>query len=70
MATATGSYRIDTILACGGGTKNPVFLREHADITGYSIMLSKEQESVLLGSAMLGVVALARNPICLLPWLL
>jgi len=27
-------YAIDTIVACGGDTKNPVFLREHADITG------------------------------------
>ena len=27
-------YRIDTLFVCGGGTKNPVFLREHADITG------------------------------------
>ena len=32
-------YRIDTLLACGGGTKNPVFLREHADITGCKIVL-------------------------------
>jgi len=26
-------YAIEIILACGGGTKNRVFLREHADIT-------------------------------------
>ncbi|MEW4564550.1 FGGY-family carbohydrate kinase [Bremerella sp. JC770] len=50
-------YRIDTIFACGGGTKNPVFLREHADITGCRVVLSEEPESVLLGSAMLGAVA-------------
>lgn len=50
-------YRIDTIVACGGGTKNPVFLREHADITGCQIMLPREPEAVLLGSAMLGAVA-------------
>lgn len=50
-------YRIDTIFACGGGTKNPVFLREHADITDCRVVLSKEPESVLLGSAMLGAVA-------------
>ena len=34
-------YRIDTLLACGGGTKNPVFLREHADITGCRIVLPR-----------------------------
>lgn len=50
-------YRIDTVFACGGGVKNPVFIREHADITGCRIVLPKEPESVLLGSAMLGAVA-------------
>ena len=50
-------YQIDTVLACGGGTKNPVFLREHADITGCKIVLPREPEAVLLGSAVLGSVA-------------
>jgi FGGY-family pentulose kinase len=45
------------LLACGGDTKNPVFLREHADATGCPIVLPKEPEAVLLGSAMLGAVA-------------
>jgi FGGY-family pentulose kinase len=50
-------FAIDLILACGGGTKNPVFLREHADITGCLIALPAEPEAVLLGSAILGAVA-------------
>ncbi|MBN2560972.1 MAG: FGGY-family carbohydrate kinase [Phycisphaerae bacterium] len=50
-------YRIATIFACGGGTKNPVFLREHADITGCRIVLPREPEAVLLGAAILGAVA-------------
>jgi FGGY-family pentulose kinase len=50
-------YRVDTLLVCGGGTKNPVFLREHADITGCRMVLGGEPESVLLGAAMLGAVA-------------
>jgi FGGY-family pentulose kinase len=50
-------YRIATIFACGGGTKNPVFLREHADITGCPLVLPREPEAVLLGSAILGAVA-------------
>ncbi len=50
-------YRIDTLVACGGGVKNPVFLREHADITGCRIVLPKEPEAVLLGSAILGATA-------------
>jgi FGGY-family pentulose kinase len=52
-------YAIDTILACGGGTKNPVFLSEHADVTGCRVALPKEPEAVLLGSAVLGAVASA-----------
>lgn len=55
-------YAIDTLLACGGGTKNPVFLREHADITGCRIILPKEPEAVLLGSAVLGAVAAGKFP--------
>jgi len=50
-------FAIKTLLACGGGTKNPVFLREHADITGCTIVLPREPEAVLLGSAVLGAVA-------------
>jgi len=53
---ATG-YRVDTILASGGFTKNPVFLREHADATGCRLVLAEEPEAVLLGSAVLGAVA-------------
>lgn len=55
-------YRIDTLAACGGGTKNPVFLREHADITGCTLILPREPEAVLLGSAMLGAVAAGAQP--------
>jgi len=55
-------YAIKTLLACGGGTKNPVFLREHADITGCAIVLPREPEAVLLGSAVLGAVAAGRYP--------
>jgi FGGY-family pentulose kinase len=57
-----GGYEIDTILACGGGTRNPVFLREHADATGCTIILPREPEAVLLGSAMLGAVAGGLHP--------
>jgi FGGY-family pentulose kinase len=55
-------YAIDTLFACGGGTKNPVFLREHADITGCKLVLAREPEAVLLGSAVLGAVAAGAFP--------
>lgn len=50
-------YRIDTLIACGGDTKNPVFVREHADASRCRVVLPKESEAVLLGSSMLGAVA-------------
>ena len=56
-AMNTAGYRIDTLVACGGDTKNPLFVREHADATGCQIVLPREPEAVLLGAAMLGAVA-------------
>jgi FGGY-family pentulose kinase len=50
-------YSIETIMATGGGTKNEVFLQQHADITGCTLVLPAESEAVLLGSAVLGAVA-------------
>lgn len=55
-------YAIDTILACGGGTKNPVFLEAHADATGCTLVLPEEPEAVLLGAAVLGAVAAGAFP--------
>jgi FGGY-family pentulose kinase len=49
-------YRIRRIHACGGGTKNQLWLQEHADITGCEIVLPKESEAVILGSAILAAV--------------
>ncbi|XP_061361521.1 uncharacterized protein LOC133305345 isoform X2 [Gastrolobium bilobum] len=50
-------YKIDTLLACGGLSKNRIFIQEHADIIGYPIILPRESKSVLLGAAILGAVA-------------
>jgi len=55
-------YDIQRIYAVGGGTKNPVWLQEHADITGASIYLPEEPEAVLLGAALLGAVASGAYP--------
>ncbi len=56
-AMNAAGYRIDVLIACGGDTKNEVFVREHADATGCRITLPREREAVLLGAAMLGAVA-------------
>ncbi|HMI94100.1 MAG TPA: FGGY-family carbohydrate kinase [Polyangiales bacterium] len=55
-------FRIDTLIACGGDTKNEVFVREHADASGCRILLPREPEAVLLGSAILGAVASGDQP--------
>ncbi|MET0790022.1 MAG: FGGY-family carbohydrate kinase, partial [Polyangiaceae bacterium] len=55
-------YRISTLIATGGDTKNPVFLREHADATGTRILLPREPEAVLLGSAILAACAANHFP--------
>ncbi|HEY2511253.1 MAG TPA: FGGY-family carbohydrate kinase [Polyangiaceae bacterium] len=56
-ALQASGYRTTTLMATGGDAKNPVFLREHADATGCRVVLPREPEAVLLGSAMLGAVA-------------
>ena len=61
-ALAGQGYQIDTVLACGGDSKNPVFVREHADVTGCRIVLPEEPEAVLLGAALLGAVAAGALP--------
>ena len=55
-------HHIRTLVATGGDAKNPVFLSEHADVTGCRIVLPREAEAVLLGAAMLGAVAAADQP--------
>lgn len=55
-------HKIDTLLACGGLSKNSLYTQEHADIIGYPIVLPRENESVLLGAAILGAVAAKKYP--------
>ena len=50
-------FRIATIHVTGGGTKNPLWLQQHADATGMPLVLGREPESVLLGAAILGANA-------------
>jgi FGGY-family pentulose kinase len=50
-------HNIEQINACGGGTKNALWIQEHANATQRPIHLPKEPEAVLLGSAILGAVA-------------
>lgn len=55
-------FSISRILATGGGTKNALWLQEHADVTGLPVVLGRETESVLLGAAILGANASGAFP--------
>ncbi|MBA3441252.1 MAG: FGGY-family carbohydrate kinase [Pyrinomonadaceae bacterium] len=61
-ALNAGGYEINRIHACGGGTKNPTWLQEHADITGCPVYVAKDCETVLLGTSILAAVAAGRYP--------
>ncbi|KAA2235628.1 FGGY-family carbohydrate kinase [Salinarimonas soli] len=50
-------FAIDMLLGTGGGTKNELFLRQHADALGMRIVLGEEEEAVLLGAGILAAVA-------------
>ncbi len=50
-------YDIRRVHASGGGTKNPLWMQEHADICAVEILIAKDSESVMLGAAMLAAVA-------------
>ncbi len=49
--------KVDTLTLCGGASKNPLWLREYADVTGRSIHLMTEEDAVTLGAALTGSVA-------------
>jgi FGGY-family pentulose kinase len=55
-------YAIRRIHACGGGTKNPLWLQEHADIAACDLYVARDTEAVLLGSAILAAVASGAYP--------
>ncbi|XP_072022045.1 LOW QUALITY PROTEIN: FGGY carbohydrate kinase domain-containing protein-like [Amphiura filiformis] len=56
-AMESSGHKFATLFACGGLSKNSLFLQVHADITGLPIVLPKETECVLVGSAILGAAA-------------
>ncbi len=50
-------YAIDTIHVTGGHTASPMLVRLYADATGCPVILPKEQDGVLLGSACVAATA-------------
>jgi len=53
---------IKEIRVCGGPSRSPIWMQIHADVLGTPIMLPREPESVLLGSAMLAALGAGMYP--------
>ena len=50
-------HRITRVVLTGGGTRNALLLREHADATGCDLHLGSEEQAVTLGAAILAATA-------------
>jgi ribulose kinase len=55
-------HRIERVVMCGGGTKNPLLLREHADAIGCAIHLVEDEDAVTLGAGILAAVSSGAFP--------
>jgi FGGY-family pentulose kinase len=55
-------HRIQRVAMCGGGARNPLVVREHADATGCDLHLASEDEAVALGAAVLAAAASGAFP--------
>lgn len=53
----SGYNEIQSIVICGGLSKNPIFIQTQADVVGMPVLCPKESESVLIGAAILGACA-------------
>ena len=56
-ALAYDDPSISAVIACGGLSKNPLFMTTHADVLGLPIHTAQQDEAVLLGAAILGAAA-------------
>lgn len=53
----SGHPPMKALVACGGLTRNELFVQTHADAIGRPIYLPRENEAVLLGASVLGATA-------------
>jgi FGGY-family pentulose kinase len=56
-ALNAAGHRIERVVMCGGGARNPLLLQQHADATGCDLHLVNEDEAVALGAAVLAATA-------------
>ncbi len=61
-AMNAAGHRIERLIMCGGGTKNPLLLRVHADAIGLDIELAEDEDAVTLGSGILAAAASGAFP--------
>mmetsp|Transcript_15697 Transcript_15697/g.31916 ORF Transcript_15697/g.31916 Transcript_15697/m.31916 type:complete len:667 (-) Transcript_15697:603-2603(-) len=57
---ASGVPPVEMLFMCGGVSKNPLFVKQHADITGRYIATPRNNETVLIGAATCGACASGR----------
>lgn len=50
----SGRTQFNSLLICGGLSKNPIFVETHAEACNLPILVPNESEMVLVGAAMLG----------------
>lgn len=53
----SGYSKFESILICGGLSKNPLFVQTQSNIVALPVICPDEVESVILGSAILGACA-------------
>ncbi|KAI8773147.1 FGGY carbohydrate kinase domain-containing protein [Biomphalaria glabrata] len=55
-------HKISLVYICGGLAKNSLYVQTHADVLGLPVVLPNAEQSILLGSAMLGACASGHFP--------
>jgi len=53
---------VSTLVVSGGLARNMLYLREHADATGCTLLVPEQSEPVLLGAALMAAVAAGAQP--------
>lgn len=56
-AMKDAGHDIKTLFFCGGLSKNPLYVKVHANATGLPVVLPDQTEAVLVGAAVLGACA-------------
>lgn len=62
QALREAGYRIDTLHATGGHTRNPLMMTLYADVTGCTVVEPVVDEAVLVGTAMVAATAAGLHP--------